>query len=73
MENAKNDVPGPPLATGSLYTSSLSHLPAPFPGKDPAVSHGAGSRNSHHAEVCGIRTSDPVKDGQFTGFNLMAT
>lgn len=42
MENAKKDVPGPPLATGGLYLSSLSHLPAPFPEKDPAVGHRGG-------------------------------
>lgn len=42
MENAKDDVPSPPLATGGLCSSGLSHLPALFPGRGPAVSHRAG-------------------------------
>lgn len=81
MANAQNDVPGHPLANGGLDTSSLRHLTAPLPEphRTPRilllVTEPAG-HNSHHAEVCRIlatMTSDPVKDGRFTRFSLMAT
>lgn len=78
MENAKN---GAPSANEGLETSSLSRLAAPLP---PLPASGTprilsvmelADRNSHHAKVSGIHamTTDPIKDGRFTRFNLMAT
>lgn len=53
--------------------TSLLPPPAPQGRILLSVTEPAG-HNSHHAEVCGIcTTSDPAEDGQFTGFNLMAT